>query len=162
MKKTLKLSALILSLIMPFLFCSCNISLGQQEKLSLVEEIVADIQKECELPEMTEVSEYQLAQFYAIDKADVANFSAFVSADSMTKDEIILIEAFTESEANAIRDRLTTHHENLLKESQEFLPDEYEMISNCEVVKDGIYIRLFISKDIDKMEEIYNSHMQSN
>jgi hypothetical protein len=95
LKKTLKLSALVLSLIMPFLFCSCNISLGQQEKLSLVEEIVAEIQKECELPEMTEVSEHQLAQFYAIDKADVANFSAFVSADSMTKDEIILIEAFS-------------------------------------------------------------------
>ncbi|MEE1153699.1 MAG: DUF4358 domain-containing protein, partial [Acutalibacteraceae bacterium] len=117
---------------------------------------------ECELPEMTEVSEHQLAQFYGIEKTDVANFSAFVSADSMTKDEIILIEAFTESEANTIRDRLTTHRENLLEESKEYLPDEYEMISNCEVVKDGIYIRLFISNDIDKMEEIYNSHIQSN
>lgn len=141
--------------------CSCNVSLGNQEDMSLVEKIVAEIQKECELPEMVEVSEDQLAQYYNIDKNDVANFSAYVSDDSMTKDEIILIEALTESEACTIRDRLTTHRENLLAESEEYLPDEYEMIKNCEVVKDGIYIRLFISNDANKMEEIYNSYMQS-
>lgn len=164
MKKSLKLSALVLALVMSVALCSCNISLGNevgnQEEMSLVEEIVAEIQKECELPEMTAISEDQLFQYYDIDKNDVANFSAYVSTDSMTKDEIVLIEALTESEACTIRDSLTAHHENLLEESKEYLPDEYEMIKNCEVVKDGIYIRLFISNDADKMEDIYNSYMQ--
>lgn len=162
MKRYLKLSTLILALIMSVMLCSCNISLdgSTQEDMSLVEQIVADIQKECELPEMVKVSEDQLAQYYNIDKSDVANFSAYVSSDSMTKDEIILIEALTESEACTIRDRLTEHRQNLLEESEEYLPDEYEMIEKCEVVKDGIYIRLFISNNADKMNEIYNSYMK--
>lgn len=160
MKKHLKLSALILSLILSISLCSCNVSL-EQEKQPLVKEIVSEIQKQCELPVMEEVSEYQLGQFYNIDKTDVAYFTALVSTDSMSKDEIILIEAFTESEANTIRDRLNEHYDNLLSETKEYLPDEYEIIKNCKVVKDGIYIRLFISKNADKMEEIYNSYMQS-
>lgn len=162
MKGILKLSALVLALVMTFALCSCNISLGSQQNMSLVEEIVAEVKKECELPEMVKVSENQLAQFYSIDKNDVANFCAYVSADSMTKDEVIIVEALTESEACAIRDALTKHHEDLLDESKEYLPDEYEMIKECKVVKDGIYIRLFISKDADKMEDIYNSYMNTN
>lgn len=161
MKKYLKLTYLILALTITLALCSCNISLDQQEKKTLVDEIITEIQKECILPEMTEISEDQLGQHYGIDKTDVANFSAYISTDSMTKDEIVLIEALTESEANTIRDRLTEYRENLLAESEEYLPDEYEMIKNCEVVKDGIYIRLFISNDIGKMEQIYKSYIKS-
>ena len=160
MKKYLKLSVVLLSLILSISLCSCNVALVPDEQ-PLVKEIVSEIQKQCELPIMEEVSEYQLGHFYNIDKTDVAYFSALVSTDSMSKDEIILIEALTESEANAIRDRLNEHYDNLLSETKEYLPDEYEIIRNCKVVKDGIYIRLFISKDADKMENIYNSYMQS-
>jgi hypothetical protein len=159
LKKYFKLLALILSFVLSVSLCSCDVSLSQEEQ-PLVKEIVSDIQKQCELPEMEEVSEHQLGHFYNINKADVANFVAFVSADSMSKDEIILIEAFTESEANAIRDRLNEHYDGLLSETKEYLPDEYEIIKDCKVVKDGIYIRLFISKNADKMEDIYNSYMQ--
>ena len=160
LKNSLKLSALILSLILSISLCSCSVPVAQ-EKQPLVKEIVSEIQKQCELPEMEEVSEYQLGHFYNINKTDVANFSAFVSADSMSKDEIVLIEALTESEANTIRDRLNEHYDNLLSETEKFLPEEYEIIKDCKVVKDGIYIRLFISKDANKMEEIYSSYMQS-
>ncbi|MEE1125239.1 MAG: DUF4358 domain-containing protein [Acutalibacteraceae bacterium] len=159
MKRYLKLSVVLLSLILSISLCSCSVALNQEPQ-PLVKEIVSEIQKQCELPVMEEVSEYQLGHFYNIDKTDVAYFSALVSTDSMSKDEIILIEALTESEANAVRDRLNEHYDNLLSETKEYLPDEYEIIKNCKVVKDGIYIRLFISKDADKMEDIYNSYMQ--
>ncbi|MEE0059898.1 MAG: DUF4358 domain-containing protein [Acutalibacteraceae bacterium] len=164
-KHSLKLTAVIFSLVMVLMLCSCELSPAQQQEnkvnLSLVEQITIDIQEQCSLPEMREVTEDQLAQQYGIDKTDVASFSAFVATDSMTKDEIVIIEALTESEANSIRDSLEDHYNVLLDETKQYLPDEYKKIENTKVVKDGIYIRLFISDSNDKMEDIYASHMSN-
>ncbi len=163
-KHSLSLTAIIFSLVMVLMLCSCELAPPAQQEsnklnLSLVEQITEDIKEQCGLPEMREVTEDQLAQQYGIDKTDVANFSAYVATDSMTKDEIVIIEALTESEANAIRDSLEDHYNVLLDETKQHLPDEYNKIKNTEVVKDGIYIRLFISDNNAKMEEIYASYM---
>ena len=163
-KHSLKLTAIIFSLVMVLMLCSCELLPAEQQtpnkdNLSFVEQITADIQEQCNLPEMREVTEDQLAQQYGIDKTDVASFSAYVATDSMTKDEVVIIEALTESEANSIRDSLEDHYNVLLDETKQHLPDEYNKIKNTEVVKDGIYIRLFISDNSAKMDQIYASHM---
>ena len=63
-----------------------------------------------------------------------------------------------EGSACSVRDCLDKYYDSVLKESKEYLPDEYEKLEKASVVKDGIYVRLFVSDDAAKMDEIYNSY----
>lgn len=128
------------------------------EKVSVAEKIVNEIKQKCNLPDMEELSLYQLGELYGIREKDVAYFSALKASDSLVKDEIIIIQAMDEGEACSVRDRLQEHYKSVLAECQEYLPDEYEKVKKCEAVKDGIYVRLFISDNVEMMEKIYESY----
>jgi len=126
--------------------------------VSKPEKIVEEIKNKCTLPEMKAISEEQLFTFYGINKEDVAYFSAVVASDSISKDEVAVFEAMDEGEADTICDRLQEHYDAVLSECDEYLPDEYKVVKSCSVVKNGIFVRLFISAEAEKMDEIYNSY----
>lgn len=120
--------------------------------------IVSEIKEKCKLSDMTELSKGQLFSRYGISEEYVMYSSVLVSGDSLSKDEVIVIKAMDEGSACSVRDCLNKYYDDVLKESKEYLPDEYEKIKKASVVKDGIYVRLFISDDAEKMDEIYSSY----
>ena len=120
--------------------------------------IIDDIKNYCHLSDMADVSQEQLFSLYGIKDEHVAYFSAIKANDSVCKDEAIVVQAMDEGSACSVRDALQTHYNKILKESKEYLPDEYEKVKQSAVVKDGIYVYLFISDENDKMTEIYHSY----
>lgn len=156
-----RLFPFILCIVMIITCCACSASSDNSKDSSFVskpEKIVDEIKSKCDLPEMKAISKEQLFTYYGIKEDDVAYFSAIVAGDSFSKDEVAVFEAIDEGEANAIRDSLQKHYDKVLKECDEYLPEEYKVVKACKVVKDGIYIRLFISAQAEKMDEIYNSY----
>ncbi len=122
------------------------------------EKIVNEIKEKCKLSGMTELSKEQLFSRYGISEEYVMYSAVLVSGDSLSKDEVIVIKAMDEGSACSVRDCLDKYYDSVLKESKEYLPDEYEKLEKASVVKDGIYVRLFVSDDAAKMDEIYNSY----
>lgn len=120
--------------------------------------IIDDIKNYCHLSDMQDIDKEQLFSLYGIKDEYVAYFAGIKSSSSVSKDEAIVIQAMEEGSACSVRDCLQNHYDKILKESQEYLPDEYEKIKNSKVVKDGIYVYLFISDENDKMEDIYKSY----
>lgn len=163
-KTTIRFFSLAMCFLVLLGMCGCEISLGssnsQLKNISVPEKIVAKIKKDCDLPDMRDISEDELDVLYGINKADIAYFAGCVTTDSLSKDEVIVIEAMDEGEANTIRDRLQDHYDKILAECKEYLPEEYEVVQNCNVVKDGIYVTLFISTDAEEMNKIYNSYVK--
>lgn len=157
-------------LVLVFVSCGCSLTdkgttsdasgtvSSITEKASVPEKIVDEIKQKCNLPEMEKLSLYQLGELYGIKEKDVAYFSALKASDSLVRDEIIVVQAIDEGEACEVRDRLQEYYENVLDESKEYLPDEYEKVKNCAVVKDGVYVRLFISDNVEVMDKIYESY----
>ena len=111
------------------------------------EKIVNEIKEKCKLSGMTELSKEQLFSRYGISEEYVM-YSAV----------LVVIKAMDEGSACSVRDCLDKYYDSVLKESKEYLPDEYEKLEKASVVKDGIYVRLFVSDDAAKMDEIYNSY----
>ena len=107
---------------------------------------------------MTELSKEQLFSRYGISDEYVMYSAVLVSGDSLSKDEVIVIKAMDEGSACSVRDCLDKYYKSVLRESKEYLPDEYEKLEKASVVKDGIYVRLFISDKADEMNKIYNSY----
>ena len=122
------------------------------------EKIVNEIKEKCKLSGMTELSKEQLFSRYGISEEYVMYSAVLVSGVSLSKDEVIVIKAMDEGSACSVRDCLDKYYDSVLKESKEYLPDEYEKLEKASVVKDGIYVRLFVSDDAAKMDEIYNSY----
>ena len=122
------------------------------------EKIVNEIKEKCKLSGMTELSKEQLFSRYGISEEYVMYSAVLVSGDSLSKDEVIVIKAMDEGSACSVRDCLDKYYDSVLKEGKEYLPDEYEKLEKASVVKDGIYVRLFVSDDAAKMDEIYNSY----
>ena len=151
----------VLCIVMTIICSACSASSGGSKDSSFVskpEKIVNEIKSKCDLPEMKTISTEQLFSYYGIKEDDVAYFSAVVASDSFSKDEVAVFEAIDEGEANTICDSLKKHYDKILKECSEYLPEEYTVVKDCKVVKDGIYVRLFISAQAEKMDEIYNSY----
>ena len=132
---------------------SSDISKGE-----LCGKIIDDIKNYCNLSDMQDVDQEQLFSLYGIKDEHVAYFAAIKSTDSVSKDEAIVVQGMDEGSACSVRDALESHYEKVLKESKEYLPDEYEKVKKSEVVKDGIYVYLFISDDNEKMTDIYKSY----
>ncbi len=120
--------------------------------------IIEDIKSYCHLSDMQDIDKEQLFSLYGIKDEYVAYFAGIKSSSSVSKDEAIVIQAMEEGSACSVRDCLQDHYDKILKESQEYLPDEYEKIKNSKVVKDGIYVYLFVSDENEKMEDIYKSY----
>ena len=147
--------------------CGCQVSVGSSKTKtktetasSIPEKIVAKIKEECSLTNFRDISIDEFDVLYGVEKSDVAYFAGCISNDSLSKDEVIVIEAMDEGEASTIRDRLEEHYNKVLDECMEFLPEECEIVKKCSVVKDGIYVTLFISADAEKMEQIYKSYVK--
>lgn len=153
---------IVLAVFLAVGLCGCKSSGknvdSSSQYVSKPEKIVSEIEKKCSLPQMQQLNEEQVFTEYGIEKKYFAYYSAIVAADSISKDEVVIFEAMDEGEANTIRDRLQEHYDAVLRECEEYLPDEYEVVKKCSVVKDGIFVRLFISADADKMNEIYKSY----
>ena len=135
-----------------------GVSLSSVQDGNVPEKIVNEIKEKCKLSGMTELSKEQLFSRYGISEEYVMYSAVLVSGDSLSKDEVIVIKAMDEGSACSVRDCLDKYYDSVLKESKEYLPDEYEKLEKASVVKDGIYVRLFVSDDAAKMDEIYNSY----
>lgn len=125
---------------------------------NIPEKIVNEIKEKCKLSDMTELPKEQLFSRYGISDEYVMYFAVLASGDSLSKDEVIVIKAMDEGSACSVRDCLDKYYKSVLRESKEYLPDEYEKLEKASVVKDGIYVRLFISDKADEMNKIYNSY----
>lgn len=133
-------------------------SANTNDKSSVPEKMLAEIKSKCDIDDsMKELTAEQLKEIYDIDSEDMDSFVAIASDDSLIKDQIIIIRTMGESEACKTRDRLQKYYDKILADSKSYLPDEYEKIKKCSVVKEGIYVSLIISDQADKITEVYNS-----
>ena len=102
------------------------------------------------------LGESDMLDFYGIEAAQMKQFSAQQCSNGISAQEIVLVEAVDEAAASAIQEQLEKRLSSRMAESKDYLPDEYEIISGCEVVRDGLYVRLIIHAEEDALVDLYN------
>ena len=83
-------------------------------------------------------------------------FAAQQCSNGISAQEIVLVEAVDEAAASVIQEKLENRLSARMAESKDYLPDEYTIISDCEVVRDGLCVRLIIHAQEDALVEQYN------
>lgn len=130
-----------------------------KEKVDLTE-ILLKIDESVEMSgDMMTLTADDLIDYYGIESSDVV--SCAVSQDMCGYlDEIIMIEAVDETAAANIETALNDYLEYKKEEMRTYLPEQYEVLNNCSVNVNGLFVSLFISSSADEINEIYEGYVK--
>lgn len=159
--KTITKTALILMLavLTAFSVCSCG---GSSEKTPAVADIAKAITDEFPLSNaMSEVSgEDKIKNVYGFEPTDYSEVVAYVNNSGTDQDEIVIVKATSSDAVQNIKGKLENKMKAKLNSTKSYLPEQYEMISKCEVAEKGDYVRMIISPNADRMVEIFNAQFE--
>ena len=155
-------------LLLPFVLLCCMTACGQAKtnpdtNTSPSEIVLHDVMQEIldntQLPEMMELTDENLADYYGLDAAWYTDAAACINANGYEKEEIVLVHAKTEADVPQIEQCLNTALSNAAEEMRNYLPQQYAMIQNSRVQTKGLYVWLFISEDNDGMQQILDRRL---
>ena len=68
-----------------------------------------------------------------------------------------MFKAADESYVDGIREKLNTIRQGALDETENYLPEQFDLVSKSEVRVNGLYITLFVSPDLAAINEIFDN-----
>ena len=105
--------------------------------------------------EMMALSESDLLDLYGINAADVKQFAGAVNTSGIKCDEIVLIEAVDADAASRVKTALDTRYQAKLNEMENYLPDEYAIVKECQVTSSGNFVAMIVGPTAAELTKIY-------
>lgn len=113
-----------------------------------------------ELPAMMEINDARLLDLFGIDASLLDERAAYMAEVFPASDEILLFKAKTEDDAKTLVERLEAHRLQKANEMDGYLPDQYALINQAEVVRKGVYVHLVISADREQILQIVDGYIK--
>lgn len=146
--KRLLFPALILALALLLSGCA-----GPQNSRSLKDTYAAIRQAEV-LPEMVAVPEDMVRDFYGIDPAWYEEAVFQVASDSLLADEVVLIRAREEADADRILMMLKERLSAKAEEAKTYSPQQYAIINRGQILAEGRELALLVTPRVDVLLDI--------
>lgn len=135
---------------------ACGGSKGASKPLS---DIYADIKSQVELSDMLEISSAQmLDKYYGIAEEDAAEYAGGINNTGVDMEEIVLIKAADDAAAERVKSALQLRYDAKLAQNKDYNPEQAQMIEQCKVEQNGVYVTMIVSANAEKITEIYNSY----
>ena len=110
--------------------------------------------------DMMTLSERDMLEFYGIRAEDMEQFSAAITFTGISAKEIVLVKAADEDAAQRVLERLDKRVANRMAEFKNYLPDQFDIIANhSQVSRDGVYVSLIISDELEELSKIYSGFL---
>ena len=160
MKKLISL-ALAAALVLSLAACGGNkASSGpdfqvQDAMDAMLEQVGAD--------DMMTLSEGDMLDFYGIRAGDMEQFAAAITSTGISAKEIVLVKAVGEDAAKSVQEQLEKRVTNRMAEFENYLPDQFDIAANhSQVSRDGVYVSLIISSELEDLSIIYSGFLNGN
>lgn len=95
--------------------------------------------------DLIQLTEDDLLDLIGIDYAEYTDFAYLAAADALSGRELIVLYAVDEEAAARIAELLQSYLELRLRETRNYLPEAYQVLSEAEVVQDGLTVILSIA-----------------
>ena len=110
--------------------------------------------------DMMALNEGDMLDFYGIRAEDMEQFSAAITSTGISAKEIVLVKAAGEDAAQRVLERLDKRVANRMAEFENYLPDQFDIIANhSQVGRDGVYVSLIISGELEELSKIYSGFL---
>ena len=113
--------------------------------------------------DMMALSEEDMLDFYGIRSEDMEQFAAAVTSAGISAKEIVLVKAAGEDAAQRVQEQLNKRVSNRMAEFENYLPDQFDIAANhSQVRRDGVYVSLIISGELEDLSKIYSGFLNGN
>ncbi len=147
------ISALMLVFVLMFAGCSNSTNVDLKSILSDINNKYAD--STSGLTELKDKND--LNKFYQINADDIEQFAAEITTDtSKAPVEIVIVEAKDADAAKNIEDALNARYQLIYSTYASYSAEQFDMVKNCKVTKNGNYIILVVSEDYDGIVSMVN------
>lgn len=149
MKKTL---LLLLAVLLLWGLCACG-----QESIAApdMQERFDAIRQLDQTPDMLVVPPEKCAILFGIDQADCAQQVVAICEDSLLADEYWLIEAVDSAAADRIETLARTRLEQKSAELESYLPEQYEVVKQARLLRQGNCVILLVSPQAEALAELF-------
>ena len=105
------------------------------------------------------LGESDMLDFFGIQSDSMEQFAAVTCSNGISAQEIVLVKATDEDSAKAVEEKLQNRLDSRKAEAKDYLPDQYAILEECEVKRDGVYVRLIISPEAQALVDIYQGYL---
>jgi len=152
-KKTLRV---LIFLLLPILLTACGPTTPAKKALEIdVEELLEQMADETKWDDMMSMNNKHLKNLYGIEEADVASFAGAMKTDGITADEVLILEAKDTETAEALVKKLQARLKAKSNEAKDYLPAQYRVIEEAEIVQKERYAVILVSPDVEALLELW-------
>lgn len=157
MKMKWKVFVLIIALGLMLAACSNNTddSVGTLEPSLSTEEMVDEMLKVGEQPELMALDAEEVDDFYGLDVDNLEEYSVRIPMMNVKTNEIAIIKVKDEKDVEEIENAVEQRAEDVQKQFENYLPDQYENAKNYKLKTKGKYVLFIISEDADTLVDVY-------
>jgi DNA mismatch repair ATPase MutL len=119
-------------------------------------DIVDEMLKQVEQPSLMEMSGDQVKEAYGIDMALLEDYAVHVPLMNVKTNEIAIFKVKKPTDIAAVKKGIETRAENVQKQFEHYLQDQYENAKNYRLVTKGNYVLFLISESADALEKAFN------
>ena len=149
----MKKALIILLATITALLCAC----GKTDAKPL-SEVYDDIKSEIVSDNVNELNDIKLMErYYGVTSDMAAEFAGCINASGVDQEEIVLVKAADDSAAEKVKEKLDTRYQSKLSQNRDYNPEQAAVISACSVERDGLYVSMIVSKNAEKIREIYRA-----
>lgn len=115
---------------------------------------------EVEQPALMELSAEEMQNLYNIDPAKLEDFSVRIPMMNVKTNEIAIFKVKDADDVAEVEAAARQRAENVMKQFEQYLPDQYENAKNHKIVVKGNYVLLVISDRADELIKVYESFFE--
>ncbi|WP_391205946.1 DUF4358 domain-containing protein [Psychrobacillus sp. L4] len=153
-----KLMVLMLTLVIAMMVTGCS-----KDKPSTIEsklpakEMADQMVKDVEQPPLIELQADQVKEFYNLDPEKLEEYSIRIPMMNVSTNEIAILKVKDAKDVPTVESAVKERAENVKKQFEHYLPDQYENAKNYKLVTKGNYVLLVISDKADELVKVYDS-----
>ena len=157
-----KMIAMALAFVMALSVTACS----QEQKTEYtdfeVQSALQDMLDQVDVDDALTLSESDMLDFFGIKAENMTDFAAVTCANGISAQEIVLVKAADEDNAQIVEEKLNNRLNSRAAEAENYLPDEYAIIQECKVQRHGVYVAMIIHPEHEKLEALYTDYVLGN
>ena len=144
-----------------FFLCACNAESPSQPleiQLPSPSELFYEIENTVSLHEMIDLPHDLFFDYYGINPEWFYDAAAYTCVDIMFPDEIIIVRAKGQNEANLVREMLDSHIDFKIRSAANYFVETVPVIENGIIRQDGLTVSLIVSDELQAILAIFDSY----
>ena len=149
---------LMLAVILTLALSACSSNKAATiESTVPVKEMVDKMITEVEQPGLIELDEDSVKQQYHLDPSLLEEYTVRIPMMNVKSNEVSVFKVKDEKDVPTIETAIKQRAEDVQKQFETYLPDQYENAKNYKLVTKGNYLLFVISEDADELVKSFDS-----